>query len=305
MEVFALLVAKTLKPTLDTIIDDKTDGLEDGLVMRRIYQEDPMEDAFIDDVEYAGGGLISEKEEGAELATLTMKEGGTMRYIARTFGARMIITDEALEDSKYPQVIKLGRRLKRSFWKTVEYDAALPVMRGFNSAYTGGTDGLSLFNSAHTLPNGGTFSNLMATPLSPSKPALVAARTQIATWPGHDGLIEGEDVMAAVFPVAQWAVWEELKGSSLTPRDGNFAEINVVNSSDKLNFELIEWKYWQNTTTNWMLKTGVEGGLRWLWRRKVKSKSYIDEDNEVVKHKITARWDRKWSDPRGAYGVNA
>ena len=174
------------------------------------------------------------------------------------------------------------------------------AVRGFNTAYPGDTDGLPLFSASHTLPNGGTFSNLMATPLSHSKPALVAARTQIATWPGHDGLIEGEDVMAAVFPVAQWAVWEELKGSTLTPREGNFAEINVVNSSDKLNFELIEWKYWQNTTTNWMLLTGVEGGLRWLWRRKPKSKSYIDDDNEVMKFKISGRWARKWSDPRGA-----
>ncbi len=305
MEVFVSTVAKTLKPTLDAIIDDDTDGLEDGLIMRRVFQEDDTEDAFVDDVEYAGGGLISEKEEGGEIATIGMKEGGTMRYVPKTYGARMIITEEAMEDTKYPQVIKLARRLKRSFWKTVEYDAALVFMRGFSSSYTGGTDGLSLFNSAHTLPHGGTFSNLMATPLSPSKPALVAARTQIATWPGHDGLIEGEDVMAAMYPVAQWGVWEELKGSKLTPRDGNFAEINVVNSSDKLNFELIEWKYWQNTTTNWALKTGVDDGLRWIWKRHLKSKSYVDEDNEVVKFKVTGRWVCKWSDPRGAYGVAA
>lgn len=305
MDVFVSTVAKTLKPTLDKIIDDKTDGLEDGLIMRKIFQEDSMEDAFTDDVEYAGGGLISEKEEGGELATISMKEGGTMRYIPTTYGARMIITEEAMEDTKYPQVIKLARRLKRSFWKTVEYDAALVFMRGFSTAQIGGTDQTTLWSSSHSLPNGGSFSNLMATPLSPSKPALVAARTQIATWPGHDGLIEGESIRAAVFPVAQWGVWEELLGSTLTPRDGNFAEINVVNSSDKLRPDLIEWKYWQNTTTNWALLTDVEDGLRWLWRRKVKSKSYVDEDNEVVKFKVTGRWARKWSDPRGAYGVNA
>lgn len=303
MNVFVSTIAKTLKPTLDSIVDDKTDGLEDGLIMRKVFVEDSMEDAFIDDVEYAGGGLLSETDEGGELPTISMKEGGTKRYLPKKFGARMVITEEAMEDSKYPEVIKLARRLKRSYWKTVEYDAALVRMRGFNAAYTGGTDGLPLWSASHTLPGGGTFSNLMATPLSPSKPALVAAVTQIGTWPGHDGLIEGATVVKAHFPFAQWALWSELTKSTLTPRDGNYSEINVLNSD--LSLELIRDKYWQNTSTNWELITDAEHGLRWLWRRKVRSKSYIDEDVEVVTYKITARWDRGWSDPRGSFGVQA
>jgi len=300
--VFTSTIAKSTKATLEDIMDDDTDGIESKLVMKKLFKVESMEDEYEDDQEYGGGGLVSEKAEGGELSTISMKEGFTKRYRSRTYGARMIITREAMEDAKYKEVINLGRRLKRAIWKTVDYDATLVFARAENSDYVGG-DGKPLSSSTHTLPNGGTFSNRMATPLSPSKAALVVATTQMGQWPSQDGLIEGAEGVKVTFPLAQWAIWSEVLNSKMTPELGNYAEINVANHD--LNLTPVKNKYWQNTTTNWAIITDADNGLKWKWRRRPDSHTWVDNDNQVTKHSVSARWDRGWSNARGVYFVAA
>lgn len=304
-EVFTSTVAKTLKKTLNEIVDDDLDGLEANLIMPKWMKVMSMEDAFEDDVEYAGGGLVSEKPEGSELASITMKEGYTTRYLAKTFGAKMAITEETMEDCKYKQVIDLARRLKRSLFKTVDIDATLVLMRYTNAAYVGG-DGLSLANAAHTLPNGGTFSNVMATPLSPSMQALAVVQATLDVMPGHDGITEGYAIKKVLYPSAQWSIWKQILQSKLEPVLGNYAAINTANKFDDGDeIQPCKIRYWSNSTTNWGCTTSADNGLSFRWRRRPRGKSWVENDNEVMKYSTSARWDRKWSDPRGFYGIPA
>lgn len=300
--IFQSTFARTLKKTLNIISMDKTDESESSLVMKKWCQEGTMEDAYEDDLEVAGPSLATEKPEGQAIQTGTAREGFLQRYIAKTFGQKLIITEETIEDCKYKEVIDAAKMLKRSLFKTVEYDATNILSRGFSSSYVGG-DGVSLWSSTHPLANGGSFSNTMATPMSPSTQALIVATTQIMNFPDHAGLVSFHTPKKVVYPNAQWGVWAQILKSVHTPRDGNFAEINVANSD--LDIEPVRNPYWLNTTTNWTLLTDVDDGIMFKWRRKPRGKTWVDNNNEVMNYSQSARWSRGWTNPRATLGVNA
>lgn len=301
-DVFSGVLFDTLKRTLNRIVDDNLDGYEDGLIMKRYCEEMSMEDAFEDDLEVGGPGLASETVEGSEVPTGTIKEGYLTRYLARKFGLKLIITEEVVEDTKYPKAISAARRLKRALYKTADIDAAFIPTRGWNTSFPGG-DGLPLFSASHTIAAGGTFSNTLATPLSPSRAAVVIATSQARKFPGHDGITEGYEPNKVVHPTEQWAVWEEIVNSTHAPEAGEFNRINVVNQSLKI--ELVPVKYWTNTTTNWYLGTDCDAGINFRWKRRPKSRTYVENSNEVMVYSISARWARGWSDPRTAIGSQA
>ena len=291
-----------LKPTLDAIIVDKTDGVEAAALFTKYFKVSSQEDNFEDDVEFAGGGYASERDEGSEIVLSSITQGSTTRYIARNFGQKMRITEEAQDDNKYDQALDVAPKLKRQMWKTADQDAANMLVRGWDTTYTIG-DGLALFSASHTLPGGGTFSNLMSTPMTPSKASVVIARTQVMKYPGHDGLPEGADLKSVVCPVDQWGTWVGLVKSEKDPSAGAFNEINVVNS--EMDLKIVPNKFWRNTTTNYAYTTDVMNGLRFKFKKRPKGRTWVDNNTLSILHACTARWARNCSDARGVYGVQS
>lgn len=301
-EIFRSHIAHQLQETLDDIIDDEMDGVMASQFRHKWMDEETMDGAYVDVLEMAGPGLASEKPEGAEMAVGTLKEGTFTRAISRTFALRMIITEEAMEDGKYKEAINLKRRLKRAMAKTQDIDATNMLVRGWNTAYVGG-DALPLFSASHTLPHGGTFSNTMGTPMSPSRSAVIVASSAVRKLPGHDGITEGYMLRKVVCPVDQWAVWDGIIKSEKVP-ESDFNEINVVN---RLGLdETVAIPYWSaSSTTNYCFKTSAEGGPTWYDRRKPRSRTWVENSLEVMNSGISARWARNWLDPRAVYGVQA
>jgi hypothetical protein len=299
--VFESALADTLKATLETLIDDDTEGLESKAVFTKWMDVRTMNDAYEDDLELGGPGLAMEVQEGGELPNGSITEGVLYRYVSRKFGLKLQITEETIEDTKYPMAIKAAKRLNRALWKTADVDATNRLARAFSTSYPGG-DAVPLISASHPLPNGGTFSNLMNPAIAPSVAALIVAKAAILKYPGHDGVTEGYNIAKAVFPTEQFAVWEELTKSKMRPEAGNFAAINVVNSYD---LDLVPVKYWTNTTTNWILLTDADDGLNFRWRRRPRARSYVENSQEVMVYSNSARWAHGWSDPRCAFGSNA
>jgi len=294
--IFTSTVALNLKETLDEIITDQLDGVVADLDYPQWMKNRPMSDNYEDDQEYAGGGLIAETPEGSEIVPLTITEGYTKRYQARKFAAKYIVTDEAMDDSKYPKVIQAVKRLKRAAYKTADIDATNLLVRATNAAFPG-PDGVALASTAHPLAAGGTFSNMTATPLAPSTAAWNAAIAQLDQLVDHDGIIEGYKAVAVIHPVQQRGIWTELLGSKMDPRSGNFAAINVIKEYDN-NIKRIQLKYWTNTTTNWALITDADNGFQMRWRKKFESKSWIDHNAELMNYSLSGRWDNGTSEPR-------
>lgn len=299
MSVFTSTIANQLKDTLSSTIDDE---FASHTMVPRMFDEESMADAYVDDLELAGPGLAAARAEGEPVQVGSMREGVVTRYMAQSYALKMIITEEAMDDGKYPQAINLARRLKRAMAKTIDIDGANVMVRMADTNYLGG-DGLPLSSASHTLPHGGTFSNKMAVPMSPSRSAFIVAVTQLGQMVGHDGIIEGYKPKAVVCPFSQWAIWKEIVKSEKAPEAGQFNAINVV-KSDFGSIDIVANPYWSNTTTNWALLTDA-GGLKWKWRKKASNRTWVDNDNMVMNYSISARWGRGWSDPRAVYCVEA
>lgn len=299
--VFQGAVFHLFKRTIDTIIDDKTDGLEDGLLMPKFFDVSSTDEAYVDDLEMAGPGLATVKAEAAPMSVGSMQEGLLTRYIPRTYALKMMISEEALDDNKYPEGIKIARRIKRSMFKTIEYLAGTYMGRIFDTAFPT-ADGQPVCSASHTLATGGTYSNLMATPMSPSRAAAIIATTQIKKMVGHDGFVQGYQPEKILCPQDQWAAWAGVVDSPKAPEPGAFNEINVIN---RMKLEVVPNPFWLSTTTNWAVKTDVEGGLRWLWRKKMNARSWTDNNLLVMLYGNSFRADFGVSDHRGILGVNA
>lgn len=300
--VFDSTIAHSLKETLNEIVDDDLDGVEKKLLMPKYFEEQEMDDYFVDDLEMGGPGLATQKTEGANIQVGNIREGALTRYIAGTFALQLEITEEAIEDRKYPKVLEAGRRLKRALYKTIDIDSVNVLIRATNASYTGG-DGVALGSNAHTLPQGGTFSNLMATAMSPSRIAMIIAITQVGLFPGHDGITEGFQPMKVLCPLNQWGAWGGILRSPKAPDPGIYNEINVVNADYDISVQPI--KYWNNTTTNWALQTDCENGLKFMWRRKPRSNTWLNNAQQIMHYSIDARWTRGWSDARSILFINA
>ena len=301
-EIFTSTAALALKDTLEDIDTDEHGSEGSRAVFPKWCTVKSMGDNYIEYYEVAGSGLAGEKPEGESIPVGTIHEGPLTRFNARTYGQRMIVSDEALEDMKYDKVIMAAKRNNRSLWKLADFDATLMLVRATNTAFLGG-DGQPLVSATHTLPGGGTYSNTLATAMSPSKASLIIANSQLMQQVGHDGLTDGVEAKKAVYPTAQWGVWREILGSTMDPTPGAYNAINVINKD--LNITPVPVKYWQNTTTNWALITDADLGLMWFWRRKPKSNTWVTEDKTMMNYAITARWSRGWVNARAILFSNA
>ena len=303
-QVFTGSIGQSLKRTLDNIIDDPHDGLDSKnfAQYKRFCEESMMADNYVDDLEMGGPGLLSAKPEGQEIAVGNLSEGAKTRYIATTYAMKMIVSKEALEDEKYTDVIRAGRRLKRSAVQTTDITATNMLVNGFDTAFPGG-DGLPLWSASHTLPDGGTFSNLAAAPAAPSVSALVPIISQIKKMVGHDGIAQGYQAVRILSPTEQWGDWVEILKSSMEPVTNNFATINVIKSEESLSNASL--KFWDNTTSSWAVQTDVDNGLQVKWRRKPESESWVDNGGQNLLYSVSMRFDTGWSDPRCSVGVNA
>lgn len=300
-EVFTSTIVNSLKLTIRAHIDDKAQSYQSKLLFPKWMTVGNMADNYVDDLEMAGPGLASEINEGAPLVVGGIREGVLTRYVSRKFGLKMVITEEAMDDNKYDRILNAAGRLSRAEYKTADIDATAILVRGFNTAYPG-ADGVPLFSNAHTMPHGGTYSNTLATPMTPSRAAVIQISSMAQVMPGHDGVTEGYELQDVVCPVPQWAVWQGIVKSEKAPEPGSFNEINVARDVIR---NVIPIKYWSNTSTNYAVTTDCENGLNFLWRRKPRQRSWVDEDNEVMNYGISARWSRGWSDARSIIGVNA
>ena len=299
--VFTATIADGLKLTLDQTVDDSLSNYKSKAVFPKWMTQSNMDDNYEDDLEMGGPGLAAEKSEGAEMMAGGIQEGVLTRYTARTFALKLIITEEAVEDNKYPAIIQAASRLGRALWKTADIDCTSLLAFATSTAAPIG-DGQPLASASHTIPSGGTFSNLMAVPMSPGRIAVATAVSQMRKIPGHDGIIEGVEPVKAICPQEQWYIWDGLNMSEKAPEPGAFNEINVV---QKLGLETVPVKYWTNTTTNWGLISDCDNGFKFKWRRKPRNRSWVDNDQELMKYGISARWAKGVSDPRCILFVNS
>jgi|TARA_R110002110_G_scaffold344363_6_gene554346 hypothetical protein len=131
-----------------------------------------------------GFGDIPEKPEGNAFSTDVLMAGHQKTVTHTEFGAAFEVTQTALEDDLHDQLTKAPMWLMFSAGYTMEKRAANLYNNGFTTELA--ADGLSAFNTAHTLIRGGTFRNRPSAEVDLSWTALKDAITDLSTETKHD-----------------------------------------------------------------------------------------------------------------------
>ncbi len=103
--------------------------------------------------------LFKSVPENTEYSFERSKQGANKTLTVTKYGLGFSISRETVDDGKFEWISKLTQKLAKSARETQEIQA----MNLFNNGFASETapDGLAIFHAAHTLPSGGTYSNLL------------------------------------------------------------------------------------------------------------------------------------------------
>ncbi|HET7742939.1 MAG TPA: hypothetical protein VFL67_20015 [Mycobacterium sp.] len=292
-------IPSTLKPTLDLIFGN--DQKKTKYWMDLGFKVSNSSDAYEDDQEFAGTGIAPPKVQGAMLAIDTVQQGFAKRYMHVTSGLRLIVSEEALDDCKYDEAIKGTENLSTSLSLTQEYESASVFVNSFSSSYVG-ADALSLCNTAHLLPKGGTFSNMLSTAMSLSETAIETMCANMTQLPASNGyIVNGYQPKRIVVPPQLWFRANRILKST-QQNDTNNNAINVLKG---MGIQIADQgNPYLTSTTNWWLVSDLKAGLRFIWRKKPMFRQHNTEDNYTATFSGVQRFSVGWTDPRDVYGSN-
>lgn len=189
------------------------------------------------------------------------------------------VDETAIEDGKAFNIVERNMgQIPNAFNKTKELLAVIP----FNNGYTETSwDGSAIFSTSHALPqNGGTQSNILATPAPLSKTAVQNLLTIINTSKDYNGYESNrKGLRLIVAPANEW-IAKEITASPYNPDNANNA-INVIHNV--LPEGYVSNRYLTNTS-NWFILTDEDLALTHIERRalRVKTEDKIAERLTMV-----------------------
>ena len=256
--------------------------------------------AYETDVPMAGTGYAKATAEGAGVEFDSMQEGAAKRYLNVKYALAFRVTEEAIEDNLYaPMIPKIGRMGVQAIAHTKEEVAANMINNGYNSSYVG-WDGLSLFNSAHKLIKGGTYSNVLPVAADLSEASLEDAIIRIQSLTDDAGLLIGLTAQSLhVAPSNQFNAERILK--STLQNDTNNNAINAIRSNGMLpKGYFVNQRF--DDAANWFIRTDCMDGGKFINRVDIKSNNDNDFGTGDYLHKVSTRFAVGWTDARQYFG---
>ena len=268
---------------------------------KEIYETETSERSFEEETKLSGFSAAPVKNEGSAIAYDNAQEAWTTRYNHETIALGFSITEEAIEDNLYDSLsARYTKGLARAMAYTKQVKAAAVLNNGFNSSYVGG-DGVSLFNSAHPLVNGGTNSNAPSTPADLNETSLENAVIQIAAWTDERGLLIAAKPKKLIVPPSLQFVATRLLETKLRVGTNN-NDINAIENNGSIP-EGYTINHFLTAPNTWFLTTDVPNGLKHFERTPLQNSMDGDFDTGNVRYKSRERYSFGWSDPLGIYGT--
>jgi len=267
---------------------------------KEIYETETSERSFEEETKLSGFSAAPVKNEGTAIAYDNAQEAWTTRYNHETIALGFSITEEAIEDNLYDSLSgRYTKALARGMAYTKQVKAAAVVNNGFNSSYIGG-DGVSLFNSAHPLVNGGTNANTPTTQVDLNETSLEAAVIQIAAWTDERGLLIAARPKKMIIPPSLMFVAKRLLDTELRVATTN-NDINAIKQMGAIP-EGYTVNHFLTDPNAWFLTTDVPNGMKHFERTPLQNSMDGDFDTGNVRYKSRERYSFGWSDPLGIYG---
>jgi len=189
--------------------------------------------------------------------------------------------------------------LARAMAYTKQVKSAAVLNNGFNPAYVGG-DGVSLFNSAHPLVNGGTNANTPTTQADLNETSLESAVIQIAAWTDERGLLIAAKPKKLIVPPSLQFVATRLLETKLRVGTNN-NDINAIENNGSIS-EGYVMNHFLTDVNAWFLTTDVPNGMKHFERTPLQNSMDGDFDTGNVRYKARERYSFGWSDPLGIWG---
>ena len=267
---------------------------------KEIYETETSERSFEEETKLSGFSAAPVKNEGSAIAYDNAQEAWTTRYNHETIALGFSITEEAIEDNLYDSLsARYTKGLARAMAYTMQIKGASVLNNGFSGAYVGG-DGVSLFNTAHPLVNGGTNANTTSTPADLNETALENAVIQIAAWTDERGLLIAAKPKKLIVPPALQFVATRLLETKLRVGTNN-NDINAIENNGSVS-EGYTINHFLTAPNAWFLTTDVPNGLKHFVRTPLQNSMDGDFDTGNVRYKARERYSFGWSDPLGIYG---
>ena len=251
--------------------------------------------AYDEDQIFAGLGLARKKPEGTPITYDDPIQGGSKRYIHDSYALGWQVTKEMLDDDKYALMKQIPGELMKSCRQAWEQVGANVLNLGFSTVTT--ADGATVFNAAHPMLGGGTYSNLVAEDMGVT--ALQDILILFEYMVNERGLkmrLEPADLW--IPPDLQFTTGEILQ-SAYKPYTGS-NEINVMQG--RLTPAVL---HFVTSTTAWFVSSGDEANrLKFKWRAKPVTDATDDFETKGTKHSIYFRISAGATDWRGWVGSN-
>ena len=248
-----------------------------------------------------GVSTIPEKGEGAPYTSSVIREGWTKDFIHTEFGAMFEVTQTALEDDQYDQLAQNARWFMFAARVVEEQRAAILYNNGFTTEQS--PDGVSIFNTAHTLKGGGTARNRPSTDADLSatslETALIDLQTETKVEAGQ--LVAPATSLLLHVPPALEFVAERILRSTLRPGTAD----NDTNALKRRKWDIVVNPYLTDTDA-WFLQAADKSrhGLRSYTRVGLTSEPAMT-DPRTRNRMYPIRWRRSFGCAfwQGTYGT--
>lgn len=212
--------------------------------------------------------LFAQVNEGAEYTFTRPKQGSSRTLTVLKYGLGASISKEMIDDGKYDFVADVIRKLGRSARETQEITGMNVFNNGFSTELA--NDGLSVFNSAHTLPSGSTYRNLLSVAADLSvtsyEQALLDFETQFV---GDSGIIENIRPKTLLCNPANKRYARELTQSEGKPDTAD----NNMNSFKEEEVQYMSSPHLTDSASWFLCAAPEETGLRIIERQALRTDS--------------------------------
>lgn len=244
--------------------------------------------------------LHSVVPEGTDYSFDRPKPGASKTLSPKKYGLGFSISEEAVDDGKFDLIADALRKMGESAMETREING----MNVFNNAFSSelAADGLSVINSAHTLPSGLTFRNQLSTAADLSQSSLDQAISDFETvFVGDSGIIKRMRPKILLVHTSQRRYAAELVGSELKPDTAD----NNMNSLKNEGIMVVSSPHLTDTDAWFLLDDAAKTGLRIINRAGIQTKA-SDEAvgfiNDSIYYKSRYREEIGVTHPYGVFG---
>jgi hypothetical protein len=252
--------------------------------------------------ELADMPLLQQVQEGQDYTYSRPRQGASKTITALKYGLGFTISEEMVEDGKFDFIGDMVRKLAKSAKETQEINFMNLFNNGFSSATT--ADGVSIFNSDHTLPSGGTYRNVLSTAADLSPTSLQTALIDFANqFVGDTGIFYKIDpkilLVASNSDNAFYARELVQSTGKVDSSDNN------INSLQRPGLVVVESPHLTDTDAWFLLGDKADHSLTVYSRKPIETKAAGSDagfDNDSMKYKCRYREEVAATNGYGVFG---